>query len=217
MRIKFVAVNKNDKLHKRASVSRVYSHCVVIQFAAHPPSKLWPKGILACSHAEWAVSRALVMRAYPNCNLDRLSEVSFEFDQAGTIVRLRCLGMNAVDHDLLSHAEEFNAPSLAASGHPKIVATPCGPLDTQMIKGTRGDTGVATTALWFTACNRPSFRYLDNIRHGRALHVFAPLLGFFGDELGEVGGREREHLATEIGKPRLAASSSASSHGASDI
>src|SRR5262245_3129469 len=31
----------------------------------------------------------------------------------------------------------------------------------------------------------------------------APLLGFLGDELGEVGGREREHLATEIGKPRL--------------
>jgi hypothetical protein len=26
---------------------------------------------------------ALVMRAYPNCNLDRLTEVSFEFDQAG--------------------------------------------------------------------------------------------------------------------------------------
>ena len=32
MRIKFEAVDKNDKLHKRASVSRVYSHCVVIHF-----------------------------------------------------------------------------------------------------------------------------------------------------------------------------------------
>jgi hypothetical protein len=31
----------------------------------------------------------------------------------------------------------------------------------------------------------------------------APLLGFVGDELTEIGGREREHLATEIGKPRL--------------
>ena len=28
MRTKFEAVDKNDKLHKRASVSRVYSHCV---------------------------------------------------------------------------------------------------------------------------------------------------------------------------------------------
>jgi len=33
---------------------------------------------------------ALVMRADPNCNLDRLTEVSFEFDQAGTI--LGCIG-----------------------------------------------------------------------------------------------------------------------------
>jgi hypothetical protein len=29
---------------------------------------------------------ALVMRAHPNCNLDRLTEVCFEFDQAGKIV-----------------------------------------------------------------------------------------------------------------------------------
>jgi hypothetical protein len=26
---------------------------------------------------------ALVMRAHPNCNLDHLTELSFEFDQAG--------------------------------------------------------------------------------------------------------------------------------------
>jgi hypothetical protein len=31
---------------------------------------------------------ALVMRAHPNCNLDRLTELSFEFDQAGKIVEL---------------------------------------------------------------------------------------------------------------------------------
>src|SRR5215831_16596924 len=30
-----------------------------------------------------------------------------------------------------------------------------------------------------------------------------PLLGFFGDELAKVGGREREHVATQIGEPRL--------------
>ena len=29
---------------------------------------------------------ALLMRAYPNCNLDHLSELSFEFDQAGKII-----------------------------------------------------------------------------------------------------------------------------------
>lgn len=29
---------------------------------------------------------ALVMRAHPNCNLDRLAELSFEFDQAGKII-----------------------------------------------------------------------------------------------------------------------------------
>jgi len=33
---------------------------------------------------------ALVMRAHPNCNLDRLAELSFEFDQAGKIVD--CIG-----------------------------------------------------------------------------------------------------------------------------
>jgi hypothetical protein len=33
---------------------------------------------------------SFVIRAYPNCNLDRLTEVSFEFDQAGKIVD--CVG-----------------------------------------------------------------------------------------------------------------------------
>jgi hypothetical protein len=33
---------------------------------------------------------ALVIRAHPGCNLDRLTEVSFEFDQAGKIVD--CIG-----------------------------------------------------------------------------------------------------------------------------
>src|SRR5262249_27573557 len=35
------------------------------------------------------------------------------------------------------------------------------------------------------------------------LHHLAPLLGFLGDEFTEVGGREREHVATQVGKPRL--------------
>jgi hypothetical protein len=62
VRIKFEATDGNGKVHKRSSTSHVYSHCVVIHFAAHPPSKLWPKGISACSHAEWAASRALAER-----------------------------------------------------------------------------------------------------------------------------------------------------------
>jgi hypothetical protein len=33
---------------------------------------------------------AFAMRAYPNCNLDRLIELSFEFDQTGKIVD--CIG-----------------------------------------------------------------------------------------------------------------------------
>jgi hypothetical protein len=33
---------------------------------------------------------ALVMRAHPTCNLDRLTEVSFEFDQGGKIID--CIG-----------------------------------------------------------------------------------------------------------------------------
>jgi hypothetical protein len=33
---------------------------------------------------------ALVMRAHPNCNLDHLSELSFEFDQTGKIID--CIG-----------------------------------------------------------------------------------------------------------------------------
>jgi hypothetical protein len=33
---------------------------------------------------------ALVIRAHPNCNLDHLTELSFEFDQAGKIID--CVG-----------------------------------------------------------------------------------------------------------------------------
>jgi hypothetical protein len=33
---------------------------------------------------------ALVMRAHPNCNLHHLTELSFEFDQAGKIID--CIG-----------------------------------------------------------------------------------------------------------------------------
>ena len=62
MRVNFEATDATGKVHKRSSTSHVYSHCIVIHFAAHPPSKLWPKGVAACSHAEWAGSRALAER-----------------------------------------------------------------------------------------------------------------------------------------------------------
>ena len=62
MRVKFEATDATGKVHKRSSISHIYSHCVVIHFAAHPPSKLWPKGVAACSHAEWVGSCALAER-----------------------------------------------------------------------------------------------------------------------------------------------------------
>jgi hypothetical protein len=61
MRVKFEATDTTGKVHKR-SMSHVYSHCVVIHFAAHPPSKFWPKGVPTCSHAEWVGSCALAER-----------------------------------------------------------------------------------------------------------------------------------------------------------
>jgi len=57
MRVKFEATDASGKVHKRSSMSHVYSHCVVIHFAAHPH-----KGIPACSHAEWVGGCALAER-----------------------------------------------------------------------------------------------------------------------------------------------------------
>jgi hypothetical protein len=62
MRVKFEATDAAGKVHKRSSMSNIYSHCVVIHFAAHPPSNSSPKGIAACSHVEWAGSCALAER-----------------------------------------------------------------------------------------------------------------------------------------------------------
>ena len=63
MRIKFGTVDKNGKLHKRGSTGRAYSHCVVIHFAARPPSRFWPKGVSAYSRAQWAGTRELAERS----------------------------------------------------------------------------------------------------------------------------------------------------------
>jgi hypothetical protein len=62
MRVKFEATDATGKVHKRSSMSHIYSHCVVIRFAARPQSKFWPKGVAACSHAEWVGSCALAER-----------------------------------------------------------------------------------------------------------------------------------------------------------
>ena len=62
MRVKFEATDADGKVHKRSSLTHIYSHCVVVHFTAHPPSKLWPEGIAACSHAVWVGSCALAER-----------------------------------------------------------------------------------------------------------------------------------------------------------
>ena len=59
MRVKFEANDTIGKVHKRSSMSHIYSHCVVIHFAAQPPSEFSLKGVPACSHAEWVRSCAL--------------------------------------------------------------------------------------------------------------------------------------------------------------
>jgi hypothetical protein len=59
MRLKFQATDATGKMHKRSSMSRVYTHCVLIHFAPDPPNETWANGVPACSHAEWAGSRAL--------------------------------------------------------------------------------------------------------------------------------------------------------------
>ena len=60
MRIKFEATDASGKVHRRSSTRHVYSHCLLIHFAAHPPT--WPDGIAACSHAEWAETLVLAER-----------------------------------------------------------------------------------------------------------------------------------------------------------
>ena len=63
MRVKFEVIDASGKVHKRSSARRVYSHCIVIHFAAHPPSSFCPKGVAAYSRAQWAGSIALAERS----------------------------------------------------------------------------------------------------------------------------------------------------------
>jgi hypothetical protein len=84
---------------------------------------------------------ALLMRAHPNCNLDHLSELSFEFDQSGTIID--CIGTikddGNIDHDhagsglarLYERARrQFTARQTSATilQFPKDEKQPCRPI-----------------------------------------------------------------------------------------
>ena len=62
MRVKFEATDAAGKVHKRSSKTHVYSHCVVIHFAVHPPGNFWREGVTTCSHAEWVESCAVADR-----------------------------------------------------------------------------------------------------------------------------------------------------------
>ena len=55
---------RGDRCHRQGAQAqqREDSHCVVIHFVAHPPSKFSPKGVVACRHAEWEESRAMAER-----------------------------------------------------------------------------------------------------------------------------------------------------------
>src|SRR5215510_11988398 len=59
--------------------------------------------------------------------------------------------------------------------------------------------GIGGTGRYGTYSRPALTRRLDL---GRADHL-TPLLGFVGDELAEIGGRERKLSATFVGKPRL--------------
>jgi hypothetical protein len=64
---------------------------------------------------------ALVMRAHPNCNLDRLTEVSFEFDQAGEIID--CIGTIKDDGNIDHNYAGSGAPALVRDGTPPIYSS----------------------------------------------------------------------------------------------
>ena len=113
MRVKFEATDATGKVHKRSSTSHIYSHCVVIHFAAHPPSKLWPKGVAACSHAEWVGSCALAKRKASRWRKERVSRPARSLrrgkcdaipegqePRAGKPVQLRGLAGNSTATDL---------------------------------------------------------------------------------------------------------------------
>src|SRR5262249_54274579 len=65
--------------------------------------------------------------------------------------------------------------------------------------GTAGRPAISLNGLYGISARRPALFRLDV---GRPDHL-APLFGLVGDEFAEVGGRARERLAPQVGKPRL--------------
>ena len=61
MRVKFETTDATGKVHKRGSTSRVYSHCVVIHFAAHAGSD--PRAWRPTAAPNGPGSRALAERS----------------------------------------------------------------------------------------------------------------------------------------------------------
>src|SRR5262245_138312 len=76
------------------NVAGKHSYLAVCRADDHDQIALWhlqPTSIKQTTKIRFTEPQiALVMRAHPHCNLDRLSEVSFEFDQAGKIID--CVG-----------------------------------------------------------------------------------------------------------------------------
>jgi hypothetical protein len=69
---------------------------------------------------------AFVMRAHPHCNLDRLTKVSFEFDEAGKIID--CIG-TIKDGGHIDH-------NYAGSGLARLYETACRQLATRQTSAT---------------------------------------------------------------------------------
>src|SRR5262245_31277763 len=77
------------------NVAGRHSHYAVVRRPDRPrPSPLWhsqPTPMKPTTEIKFTEPQiALVMRAHPHCNLGHLTELSFEFDQAGKIID--CVG-----------------------------------------------------------------------------------------------------------------------------
>jgi hypothetical protein len=68
MRVKFESTDAAGKVHTRSSMSHVYSHCVVIRFAAQPPRKIAKQRITGLHrhsrvNAQVACCRSMALRS----------------------------------------------------------------------------------------------------------------------------------------------------------
>jgi hypothetical protein len=61
-RMKFEAIGVDSTIYRRSSISRLYSHCVVIDFNGQGPSKICPEGFKPYSRTEWSSRLGLAER-----------------------------------------------------------------------------------------------------------------------------------------------------------